>query len=155
MRPGSKWAEAGFTYLLLLWWVAISSFVTAALATQWQIEAAREREVELVFRASQIQAALAAYRCNTPDGHVAYPKQLHELLEDVRGAQPRHHLRRLWPDPVTGREWGLLRQLEGGGITGVYSTARGTPWRSPPGVESYPAWQFEAGSTPCASEPGR
>lgn len=67
-RVGSPLAPrfAGFTYLALLWWVAISSVMLAALAQQWGIESRLQREIELVFRGEQIKAALVSYQRNTP-----------------------------------------------------------------------------------------
>lgn len=135
---------SGFTYLVLLWWVAISTLMLAALGQQWQLESRRQREIELVFRANQILAALAAYRCATPDGLPSAPVNLQQLVEDVRGTAPGHHLRRLWPDPISGGEWGLLKHPASDGIRGVYSVAAGTPLRAPPGVTSYAEWHFDA-----------
>ncbi len=146
-RQGRK--RLGFTYLVLLWWVAISAMMLAALGQQWQLESRRQRELELVFRAEQIMAALVAFRCATADGRPSAPQHLHELVHDVRGATPKHHLRRLWPDPITGGGWGLIRQPSEDGITGVYSLATGTPLRAPPGVSTYAAWRFQV-----AAEPG-
>lgn len=132
----------GFTYLVLLWWVAISALMLAALGQQWQLASRREREAELVFRAGQIQAALTAYRRNTPEGQAPWPTRLEELLEDRRGPVMKRHLRTLWPDPVTGGTWGLLR--DGEQIRGVYSLAKGQPLRAPEGVMSYEEWRFDA-----------
>ncbi len=141
---GQRLRATGFTYLVLLWWVAISALMLAALGQQWQLESRRQREIEFVFRAEQIQAALAAYRCATADGQPSAPRHLQQLVHDARGEAPRHHLRRLWPDPITGKDWGLLRQLPDDGIRGVYSLASGAPLRAPPGVDTYAEWRFDA-----------
>ncbi len=142
MRIGDPGASRGFTYLALLWWVAISGVMLAALGTQWKLEATRQREAELVFRGGQIQAALAAYQANTPAGQPNLPLTLTELLDDQRQGQARHHLRRAWADPVTSRPWGLLRTQDGR-IRGVHSESRRPPLTAPEGVQTYREWLFD------------
>ncbi len=132
----------GFTYLMLLWWVAVSSVLLAALGQSWAIEARRQREAELVFRGEQIKAAIQSYRDATPGPVKQLPKRLEDLLEDARGPAIRHHLRRLWPDPISGsKQWGLVR--EGDTILGVYSESEQPPLRAPAGVARYEDWRFE------------
>lgn len=140
-RPG------GFTYLALLWWVAISGVMLAALGSQWRLDATRQRETELVFRGEQIQAALAAYQANTPAGQPSLPLTLVDLLDDSRQGPARRHLRRLWNDPVTGQDWGVLR-TENGRIRGVFSASERKPLTAPEGIGSYREWLFETQETP-------
>ncbi len=132
----------GWTYLMLLWWVAISGVMLMALGRSWSLEAQRQREAELVFRGEQIRAALASYsKAGEPAGQ--YPATLDALLEDKRGPQLQRHLRQLWPDPVTGKaEWGMVRD-ESNGIRGVYSTSQRAPLGGPTGALSYADWRFE------------
>lgn len=134
--------SGGFTYLMLLWWVAVSSVLLAALSQSWAIEGRRQREMELVFRGEQIKAAIQSYRNSTPGPVKQLPKRLDDLLIDERGPVVQHHLRRLWPDPITGSsQWGLIR--EGEFILGVYSESDRRPLRAPAGVDHYADWRFE------------
>jgi type II secretory pathway pseudopilin PulG len=148
--------QAGFTYLMLLWWVAISGVMLMALAQRWSTESQREREKEMVFRGEQIRRAIEAY-ASVPvrEGMSPYPSNLADLLQDERPGPDahgqRHHLRRLWPDPVTGGAWGLLR--EGEGIKGVYSTSPKEPLAAPAGVQRFEDWRFEAQAPPPAMPP--
>lgn len=143
--PRQARSIAGFTYLMLLWWVAVSSVLLAALGQSWAIEARRQREMELVFRGEQIKAALLSYQEASPTLPKTFPTRLEELLEDRRGTQVKRHLRKLWPDPITGsRQWGLVR--EGDFITGVYSPSDQHPLRAPAGVTRYDEWRFSPGS---------
>ena len=96
-------SQAGFTYLMLLWWVAISGVLLTALAQRWTIEAQRQKEMDLLFKGSQIKAAIEAYaKVPVQEGVGRYPAELKDLLEDKRTGAARHHLRRLWLDPITG-----------------------------------------------------
>ncbi|MBC7702027.1 type II secretion system protein [Aquabacterium sp.] len=131
----------GFTYLMLLWWMAVSSVLLAALGQSWAIEARRQREMELVFRGEQIKTALTAYQEATPTLPKVPPTRLEDLLEDRRGPAIKRHLRKLWPDPITGSGWGLVRQ--GDFIRGVYSQSDQQPLRAPDSVKRYDEWRFE------------
>lgn len=138
--------SAGFTYLALLWWVAISSMMLAALAQQWGIESRRQREMELVFRGEQIKAALVSFQRNTPDGQIGLPARLDDLLEDRRGPVIKRHLRKLWKDPITGGPWGVISHA--GFVVGVYSTSARAPLRAPADVKTYEDWRFEIAPPP-------
>ena len=70
------------------------------------------------------------------------------LLADERTGQVVRHLRQVWPDPMTGQDWGLIRQ--GQGIRGVYSVSALTPLRAPKGVARFDEWRFEADPPPAA-----
>jgi len=131
----------GFTYLMLLWWVAISSVMLAALGQSWSLEARRQREMELVFRGEQIKAAILSYQEATPTLPKTLPTRIEDLIEDQRGPSVKRHLRRWWPDPITGSDWGLLR--EGPFIRGVHSMSAQRPLRAPQGISSYEEWRFE------------
>lgn len=136
--------QGGFTYLMLIWWVAISGVMLAALADNWSHAMRRQREAELVFRGEQIRHAIQSYRkVVLPDGSSQWPTQLEDLLEDRRGPKPVRHLRRLWPDPITGQaQWGLIK--EGLGIKGVFSDSPAKPLAPPEGVAEYRQWLFAA-----------
>ncbi|HEX5357283.1 MAG TPA: type II secretion system protein [Aquabacterium sp.] len=142
--PRGRPVQGGFTYLMLIWWVAISGLMLAALAENWSHAMRRQREAELVFRAGQIRQAIEGYhKVITPGGTAQWPTQLEDLLDDRRGPTPRRHLRRIWPDPITGDgKWGLIK--EGAGIKGVYSNSEAQPLAAPDGVDQYRQWLFVA-----------
>jgi type II secretory pathway pseudopilin PulG len=145
----------GFTYLMLLWWVAIGSVMLAAMGQSWSIESRRIREQELVFRAGQIQSALQRYHDATEGPVKVYPAKLEDLLEDSRSGHVKRHLRRLWPDPITSsQDWGLVK--EGVQILGVYSRSLKVPLSPPEGVKAYSDWAFMAqgGAPPATAASG-
>lgn len=101
---------AGFGYLGMLFFVAITAASLAALGQRWTTAAERERERELEFRGGEIARAIASYARVSPGGLAPqYPLTLEDLLEDKRSAKPRHHLRRAYTDPFTGlSDWSLV-----------------------------------------------
>jgi type II secretory pathway pseudopilin PulG len=161
---------AGFTYLLLLFVLAIGSAALATLAQQWLNLDQRERETELLFRGTQFVRALASYAAATPAGRPAAPSSLEELLVDQRSEPARHHLRRLYVDPFTRQaDWQLLTN-ETGQIIGLHSRSRQTALRvvdlplqsgADPRAVAVGDWRFEAtapstaasGPTPSPSPP--
>jgi type II secretory pathway pseudopilin PulG len=111
MRTGSR--ARGFTYLGMLFFVAITAAALAALGQRWSTATQREKERELEFRGQEIVRAIQGYRQAgikaSGGGAAAYPRNLEDLLSDGRGPQPLHHLRRAYPDPFTGRaDWVLI-----------------------------------------------
>ncbi len=162
-KPG-RLPRRGATYLLLLFLLALAGVALAQLGTQWRQAAQRDRELELLFRGQQISDALRRYRQATPAGQPAGPGTLDELLDDRRGAVPRHHLRRLFTDPFTGQaDWLLLRDSSGA-IVGLHSRSNQTalrshrlpvavtPQRTAPTVGDW-HFQIDASSSAAAAEP--
>lgn len=99
----------GYSYLAVLFLVALTAAGLAALGQAWSTAAQREKERELAFRGGEIARAIAAYARASPQPPAQYPKRLEDLLSDERGFKPRHHLRRLYADPFTGEaDWELL-----------------------------------------------
>jgi len=147
MRPGR---ERGFTYLGLLLIVAAMGAGMAAFGELASQAARREKETELLFVGDAYRNAIGQYYESSPAGNKRYPQKLDALLRDERFVFTRRYLRRLYADPVTGKEWATV-QAPDGGIMGVYSKSEASPAKSgnfPPGYEAftdarrYADWQF-------------
>ncbi|RTL33463.1 MAG: type II secretion system protein [Burkholderiales bacterium] len=109
-RAGS---QRGFTYLILLFALAIGGIGLAALGEQARQRALREQEAELAFRGAEIAAAIASYVAASPGARHALPQRIEDLLEDRRSGRVVRHLRKFRPDPLGG-QWVLLRPGEAG-----------------------------------------
>lgn len=123
MRPH---AQHGFTYLAVLFALALSSVALGGALTLWTIEEKRERETALLFVGDQYRQAIESYYDSTPGGDKQYPRDVRDLLDDRRAATPLHHLRRAYPDPVSGRPWTFVRTADGG-LAGVRSPSAEAP----------------------------
>jgi len=111
MRIGERHAAAqhGFSYLAVLFLVALTAAGLAALGQAWSTAVQREKERELEFRGGEIARAIASYQRASTTGPASYPTSLEDLLEDRRGPRVRRHLRRLYVDPFTGApDWVLV-----------------------------------------------
>ncbi|MCV2354915.1 type II secretion system GspH family protein [Paucibacter sp. B2R-40] len=109
MRIGRPAGCRGFTYLWLLFMVALGGVALAALGQRQQLVQQREREAELRFRGEAIAKAIGGYMRASPAGANSLPQRLEDLLEDRRSGTVQRHLRRLYADPFTGRaDWQLI-----------------------------------------------
>lgn len=143
--------QRGFTYLVLLFMVAIMGAVLAATATVWHTLAQRDKEQELLYAGHAFRRAIGLYYERTPGAVKQYPKQLEDLLEDKRQSALARYLRKIYIDPLTAsKEWGLVPG-PGGTIMGVYSRSEATPIKTGnfdkadeafAGTGSYRDWRF-------------
>jgi hypothetical protein len=123
------------------------------------VSGARRRPAGKAVLANQNGSALGSYYDGVGGGGLhQFPESLEELLQDNRSLATVRHLRRLYPDPITGGDWELIRDAKGR-IKGVRSSSRLTPFqqdgfrpenKSFSGRQSYAAWEFIA--TPTAKK---
>ncbi len=119
--------QNGFTYLGLLFAMALAGVALAATGTLWSTQRQREREQELLFVGDQIRQAIGSYYERSPGTVKKYPAKLDDLLKDNRFIGVQRHLRQHYVDPLTNsKQWGLVAAPEGG-VMGVYSLATDTP----------------------------
>jgi type II secretory pathway pseudopilin PulG len=142
--------QRGFTYLTILFMVAIMSGGLALVGEVWHTSAAREKEAELLHVGNEYRKAIERYYLSG-SGVRQYPKNLADLVKDPRQPGTVRHLRRLYPDPITGSdEWGLVKSADGG-FAGVYSRSEAAPLKIAgfavrdatfEGKSKYSDWQF-------------
>ena len=143
--------QSGFTYLAILFAIAIIGVALAVTGTNASQESQREKEIELLYIGNQYRQAIMLYYERTPGAVKRYPAKLEDLLADSRFIQKQHYLRKLYRDPITNQsQWGLVMSPEGG-IMGVHSLSEATPLKSanfdyPNNVferaNSYAGWVF-------------
>jgi len=122
--------QSGFMLLWLLVFIALLGVGMAAAGTLWHTASQRDKERELLFVGDQYRRALQGYARMTPPQGQPQPESLEDLLHDPRFPHTVRHLRRLYPDPISGQpEWGLLRN-EQGGIVGLHSLSDKTPYKT-------------------------
>jgi type II secretory pathway pseudopilin PulG len=138
----------GFTYMTVLFIVAVITAGLALVGEMWETAAKREKETQLLFVGNQYRQAITRYYLA---GKNQYPRALEDLLKDPRQPGAVRYLRRLYADPLTGSaEWGIDKAPDGG-IAGVHSLSEDKPLKSAnfklrdAGFESaatYSAWKF-------------
>ena len=127
MVSGSHSNQSGFTFLGLLFLISVMGIGMATTGVVWHQDLQRDKEQELLFIGGEFRRAIALYYEHTPGTVKSYPKNLEELLQDRRHVTTQRYLRRIYPDPMTGKsEWGVVRRPDGT-ITGVFSLAKESP----------------------------
>jgi type II secretory pathway pseudopilin PulG len=156
--------QGGFTFLVVLAIIAIMGVGLMAVNEVWATAKQREKEQELLFIGHQFREAIRQYSQNNPAGKQVqtYPKALEELLLDPRYPNVRRYLRKMYTDPMTGKdEWGVLKH-PGGGIYGVYSLSEEAPIKRDnfdledgafKDASRYSAWAFNYAAQVAASSP--
>ena len=154
MSFSSRKCCGGFTYLAALFMVMIMGIMLGAIGQSWSVLMKREREEELFFRGSQIKDAITRWSKPRPGQHVFTPLgDLKDLLKDPRSLTTIRYLRRIYTDPVTGKDWGVIRDPVKG-IIGVASTSDDKPlkqagfpeeYKTFEGRTKYSEWQFVYG----------
>lgn len=156
-------SSAGFTYIAALVIVVILGIMSARAAQVWKTTMQREKETELIFRGSQIKDAMRLYY--GMKGNVITPapgrpnlSRLEDLLQDTGSAGKKRYLRKLYKDPITGKDFALVKnsnQL----VVGVASTSEEEPIkkgnfpldldpRDLNGKKAYNEWQFRCDRAP-------
>lgn len=115
--------QGGFTYIGLLFAVAVLGITLATVGIVWSTQIRREKEFELLWIGDQYREAIGRYYAVGGQ----YPQDLSDLVEDKRFPLVRRYLRKLFPDPMTGQvDWQLIA-APGLGIMGVASSSQGKP----------------------------
>ena len=128
-RMHPRRSQRGFGYLMAVFATAALGLLLAGLGQVWHTASMREKEQQLLFVGQEYSRALTSYYLATPAGQVPYPATLQELLRDSRLPTLVRHLRKLYPDPITGsNDWGLVRRQ--GRIVAVHSLSDQPPFKT-------------------------
>lgn len=160
--------QNGFTYILALTVIMIMGVMLGMVGQSWKTIMQREREKELIFRGSQIKEAIENwYNPNYPKkgGKQRHPlMDLKDLLQDPYSLTKVRYLPhsyaaelddknpkcapdcaklKVYQDPMTGKEWTIIRgsvsagqpiaastSVQGAGIIGVASKSDEAPFRT-------------------------
>jgi type II secretory pathway pseudopilin PulG len=148
----------GFTYMTVLFIVAIIAAGLALTGEVWQTSTMREREAELLFVGNQYRKAIQGYYLSGPQRQ--YPRSLEDLIKDPRQPGTVRYLRRIYPDPITEKDFVLIKAPDGG-ILGVQSESEAAPIKTAnfklrdrtfEGAQKYSDWKFLF--QPAAAKPG-
>ena len=134
--------------------VSLMGIMLGFAGQTWTMAKQREREVELLFRGMQMRNAIASWYDPVRMGpHANMPlRELKDLAKkDLRSLNSIRHLRRLYKDPITGKDWVTVNRGDGG-IVGVRSSSEEKPLKTgnfPAGLElfegktKYSDWVFQ------------
>jgi type II secretory pathway pseudopilin PulG len=134
--------------MTVLFILAMMSAGLALIGEIWDTGNRREKEAELLHIGNEYRRAIERYYLSGPR---QYPKNLSDLIKDPRQPGTVRHLRRIYADPITGKdEWGFVKSADGG-FAGVHSLSEAAPLKSAgfavrdasfEGKMKYADWQF-------------
>lgn len=127
MNPVLRKKQTGFTYLAVLFAIAVAGVMLSRAGIDWSQASQREKERELLFIGNQYRQAITLYYERTPGAVKRYPAKLEDLLADTRYNPPQRYLRKLYRDPVTNSQQWALAMAPEGGIVGVHSLSEAPP----------------------------
>jgi type II secretory pathway pseudopilin PulG len=142
--------ERGVALLTVLVMVVILGLTAGMAGQSLGAFMQREREAELLWRGQQYRQAIASYYNIKHGPQQMLPPKLEDLVRDPRFPGVVRHLRRLYLDPMTGKEWDLVKD-PAEKIIGVRSTSDLEPFQQagfPKGLEdlegktTYREWEF-------------
>ncbi len=162
--------QRGVTLMIVLVMVVVVGLAAGMAGSTWRTVVQRANEEELLWRGDQYRRAIENYVRYQAGGittgvpksltfddknkksatFARYPRRLEDLLKDPRSLKPLRHLRQLYPDPMTGEDWELIK-APGGQIKGVKSTSKDEPFKQEgfdeededfAGAASYSEWEF-------------
>jgi type II secretory pathway pseudopilin PulG len=141
----------GFSYLGVLFAIAIMGAWLAAVGQVWHTVNQRDKESQMLWNGNEIRKAIGSYYERTPGNLKRYPLRLEDLLKDNRFLVAQRHLRTIYPDPMTpSGNWEMLK-LPSGEIYGVASKSIDAPlkkenfpteYKEFTGKEHYSQWVF-------------
>lgn len=150
-------SNRGFTYIAALMIIIIMGIMLGAAGQSWRTIMQREREEELIFRGQQFKAALERWHKQLPGKPPPRPlNELKDLLKDPNSLEKVRYLRRLYLDPITGKEWNVVKDPVKG-VVAVFSSSEEEPLKKanfPKGLETfegktkYSDWQFGLPGSP-------
>lgn len=142
----------GFTLIAAMAAVVIIGIMGGAASQSWRTVMEREREEELLFRGMQYRNAIISwYAPRLPKPPRPPLKELKDLLQDPTSLEKDRLLRRLYTDPITGKEFTPIPG-PAGGVIGVKSTSQAPPIKRGNFPEelknladknSYSEWEFK------------
>lgn len=143
--------QGGFSYVVVMFLVAILSFIALRGIQSTMLKERRSKEAELLWCGMAYREAIRRYHEEAPGSQQSYPRELKDLLYVDRPLRPGRPLRKLYRDPITASSnWGEVRN-ENGDLIGVYSRSEAKPLKQagfPPelagfaGAQRYSDWQF-------------
>jgi hypothetical protein len=142
--------QEGFSYVIAMFLIAVLSIAgVRALENTLTLEQ-RDKEAETLWRGMAYREAIRIYYSNSPGTDKSFPQELKDLLYDARLVRPNRPLRKLYKDPLSGGDWGVIRNEEGR-IIGVYPNSSGSPLKQAGfpdelasfiGAKHYSDWKF-------------
>jgi len=159
--------NGGFTLVGLLVIMTIIGIMTMVVSKTWKVASRAEKEEELIWTGKQFRQAIRRYYEGKEISHPpSYPADLKDLLKDPRSMGLHRYLRKIYIDPMTGKDDWVVVMDGNMHIKGVHSNSDAAPLKRDNfdlddtdfrGKERYSEWVFQyppVGAAVTATTPG-
>ena len=147
--------QAGVTYLFAMMLVVFMSISLMGVTQQWSVIMKRDREAELLFRGTRIKESIERFVADYEVQKATRPNRWPRTLEELTKKSPKRYLQAVYTDPITGRDFDLIKVGEE--LHGVRSTSTDVPYDQVhfKNAKTYQAIRFEStgASTNCDLNP--
>lgn len=142
----------GFTYVALAVIIFIMGISLTVVRPTWTVTMKIDRETELLYIGKAFKDAIKGYYDAGPPNNKTLPARLEDLLSDPRSAGVKRHLRKIYRDPMTGKDDWILVMDGAQRVKGVHSRSETEPFKKdhfPDEFQSftdktkYSEWVFE------------
>lgn len=113
--------QDGFTYVVLLFIIVIAGVMMMGTAKVWSTVKKKDNEKQLLFVGMEYVEAIEKYYTSGHGGAKFYPKKIKDLLKDPRSVSGKKYLRKPYKDPMTGKDFELIKEKGTHRIMGVKS----------------------------------
>lgn len=109
----------GYTYLALLFTLAIFGFGLSVTGVIWSTEARKAKDRELAFIGQAFINAIGSYYQSSPGSVKSFPPSFDELVQDSRFLFVKRHLRKIYLNPYSNQADWVVVYSPSGGIQGI------------------------------------
>ena len=115
LQRASGRPQSGFTYLWILFAIAMLGVSLTVSSQLWVSSAQRQKIEQMNWIAEQFKQAIGSYYESSPGSVKLYPQTPEMLLQDERFITTKRHLRKIYANPFSGLpDWDWIRGVDGG-----------------------------------------
>ena len=115
LQRASGRPQSGFTYLWILFAIAMLGVSLTVSSQLWVSSAQRQKIEQMNWIAEQFTQAIGSYYESSPGSVKLYPQTPEMLLQDERFITTKRHLRKIYVSPFSGLpNWDWIRGADGG-----------------------------------------
>ena len=115
LQRASGRPQSGFTYLWILFAIAMLGVSLTVSSQLWVSSAQRQKIEQMNWIAEQFKQAIGSYYESSPGSVKLYPQTPEMLLQDERFITTKRHLRKIYANPFSGLpDWDWIRGADGG-----------------------------------------
>jgi len=128
-RPKLIKNQHGMTLMIVLVMIVVTGLAAGMTGSTWKTVVQRAKEKDLLWCGDQYRRAIESFYQTKHKGPQAdYPSNFEDLVKDPRFLHTVRHIRKIYKEPMTGKDWIALKDPSGK-IIGVRSSSHLEPFK--------------------------